>query len=62
MHQAVMLAFNILLGLPAFLLVRRDMAKIRAEMREDEAAESSEADPPADSPPLPAEAGPDERA
>ncbi len=39
MHQGVMLVFNIVIGLPAFLLVRRDMAKIRAEILEDQRAE-----------------------
>ncbi len=38
LQQVVMLTFNVAVGLPAFLLVRREIAQIRAKMREDEEA------------------------
>ncbi len=50
LQQVLMLAFNVALGLPAFLLVRREIAEIRAEMRADEAA-GAEGEAPANAAP-----------
>jgi uncharacterized protein (TIRG00374 family) len=38
LQQAVVAAFNVAAGLPAFLLVRRDFAAVQAQMRADEGA------------------------
>jgi len=42
LQQLVLLAFNTLIGLPAFLFVRRDLAAVKAAMREDEETTDSE--------------------
>lgn len=52
-HQAVMLVFNLALGLPAFLSVRREMARIQAEIREDQEAEA-QGEAASEAPPEPA--------
>ena len=52
-HQAVMLVFNLALGLPAFLSVRRDIARIQAEIREDQEAEAQD-EAASEAPPEPA--------